>query len=101
MDYPKPLWKQRLFSACSVFNTLEAQLQHCCHFNLHFNYFMSHLYAKVTHLSNQIQPKKYLDPSFLVLQASEGKEDNTRTSSMFQGQGFIEEGEAGRGEREG
>lgn len=29
MDCPKPLWKQRLFSAFSVFNTLEAQLQHC------------------------------------------------------------------------
>lgn len=78
MDCPKPLWKQRIFSACSVFKTLEAKLQHCCHFNLHFNYFMSHLYIEVTHLSHQIQrPKKDLNPSFLVLQATEGTEDNT------------------------
>lgn len=77
MDCPKPLWKQRLFSACSVFKTLEAELQHCCHFNLHFNYFMSHLYTKVTPLSSQTQPKKDMNPSFVVLQASEGTEDNT------------------------
>lgn len=73
MDYPKPLWKQRLFSACSVFNTLEAQLQHCCHFNLHFNYFMSHLYAKVTHLSNQIQPKNIWIPVFWFYKPQRGK----------------------------